>query len=379
MNQIKPAIILQYSHLIMIIKVAKYILPSLQLLSCLSLAESFAFFVPCTTIPRRHSTTQYPLDYHSIFNSRNSWIRSKKSHNKQRFSHIEDIVGNEQLAPVQSSENNIVTVSNGNNDGNQRKKETLRFGGEYSYKTEVFSLPSNISSSSDILYKFLSEEKIQHILLSGGTNSTIQKIPNDMLDEQLTSKWYVQADTMNGSRPNTKTDSVVKVTPPGIDILTVSIIPTTTIGTKLIQSEHSDGSKLPEFQATLIEDEPRAIGPKFFVWLFNKITFGRDPDAEADMDDENTTRRESAFFKLYVHKIDSEQNPTTSEDLTSFMFVAESTMWLEFEFPKLLLRFFPIKKSKAEALCSNAIVKALEKNMVPAMEAFCEEYRHFVK
>lgn len=266
-------------------------------------------------------------------------------------------------------------------DKNMKKRETLRFGGEYSYTSPTYSL-SKVNSDHGSLYNFLNSETIQHLLLSGGTNSTVQKIPNENLDINLVSKWIEQVEIMKGSKPDIETDSIVKVTPPGIDIVTVSIIPTTTIGTKLLKVEHSDGLILPEFQATLIEDEPRAVGPKFFVWLFNKITFGGDPD-ETNQDTDNNSRKENAFLRFHVEMIESEQDDSLSKldgnEDKKFVFIAESSMWLEFEFPRLLLRFFPMKKDKAEALCSNAILKALEKNMLPAMDAFCKEYEKFVQ
>ncbi len=154
----------------------------------------------------------------------------------------------------------------------------------------------------------------------------------------------------------------------------MSIIPTTTIGTKLIEVESSINDQvktLPEFQATLIEDEPVAKGPKFFVWLFNKIVYGGNPD-EIIQQQQYNDRNETAFLRFYVQPIESE-NITNGNEI-NFVFVAESSMWLEFLFPKLLLRFFPMKKEKAEELCSGAILKALEKNMKPAMDEFCNEY-----
>lgn len=284
----------------------------------------------------------------------------------------------------------------------KKKTETLKFGGQYNYRSPVFSISSSetsFSSTEEFLYNFFNKESIQHMLLSGGKDgSTIEKIPNETIIEfDLISKWNEQIDkkqlisssVATIARPDPSNDSIVLVTPPGIELVTVSIIPTTTIGTKLIQVEQSVGVgrslKLPEFQATLIADEPRATGPKFFVWLFNKITYGGNPDEINKTDDDGNKqnkRSENALLRLRLEPviIENEGIDVPSDNTTmNFVFVGESTMLLEFEFPKLLLRFFPMKKDTAEKMCSESIVKALEKNMLPAMEAFCEEYESIVK
>lgn len=249
---------------------------------------------------------------------------------------------------------------------NAKKMESLIFGGTYTYRSKTYSLSLTMQELEENLFHFLGDERIQHMLLSGGKNSTIQKVTIDEFSSDIVSKWYEQADFVKAEQPDPSTDSVVIVTPPGVELVTVKVIPTTTIGTKILSKSYDSDSNLPEFQATLIEDEPRAVGPRFFVWLFNKVVYGGNPD---DLLNKKENRRnESALLKLYIDPIE------VNEDNVSFCFVAESYMRLEFLFPKLLLRFFPLKKEKSEQLCTDAILKALETNMIPAMESFCEEF-----
>ena len=337
--------------------------------------------------------------------SRTPWTASSSLNSKNKYKSAQTVVhghhGNEsdiaELIHSEETNGEQEEVKDGRKNKGKKKTETLRFGGQYNYRSPVFSMSSSTMSSTSTdensLYSFLNEESIQHLLLSGGKDgSTIEKVPNEtIIESDLISKWNEQIDKRKQygtvARPDPSSDSIVTVTPPAIELVTVSIIPTTTIGTKLIQVEESlDGGKLlrlPEFQATLIADEPRAIGPKFLVWLFNKVTYGGNPDEINEKDENSQNKRsESALLRLRVEPVatENEGNDNRSDDsILNFVFVAESSMLLEFEFPKLLLRFFPMKKRNAEELCSDSIVKALEKNMLPAMEAFCKEYTSFVK
>jgi len=363
-----------------------------------SLLHSFAV-VPET---KRCAVYKYPENRNSftdptiLARSLNLFRKSKEvdldqysntiSHEEVEDNDNKDVATSVQV--LYSSDNNDDCKDDESETQNKQKKVILRFGGKYSYKSQIFSYPSSSPSIpsdtvlNDFLFNFFSEEKSQHILLSGGTNSTIQKVSMEGSEyDELLRKWNekISSSSLEAKMPEPHVDPVVVVTPPGIDILTVSIIPTTTIGTKLTEVDSSIGGqlrKLPEFQATLIEDEPMAQGPKFFVWLFNKIVYGGNPD-EIVQHHSSNDRNETALLRFYVEPVTQEDG--VNSDGINFAFVAESSMWLEFLFPKLLLRFFPMKKEKAEELCSGAIVKALEKNMKPAMEEFCKEYMHYIQ
>ncbi len=253
-----------------------------------------------------------------------------------------------------------------------KNMELLSFGGTYTYTSQQFLLPLPIEKVEENLLHFFHDESIQHLLLSGGKNSTITRLPSDekLLTSDIITKWESQVKSLEVEMPDPSTDSVVVVTPPGIELVTVKVIPTTTIGTKVVtRTALDDKIILPEFQGILIEDEPRAVGPRFFVWLFNKITYGGDPDHETIIDRKQNNRRESALLRVYIDSVE-----INDDGAVSFSVVAESFLRLEFDFPKLLLRFFPMRKEKAEKLCSDAILKALETNMLPAMESFCEEF-----
>jgi hypothetical protein len=73
-----------------------------------------------------------------------------------------------------------------------------------------------------------------------------------------------------------------------------------------------------------------------------------------------------AFLKVWAEPVNL--------DSTVIVIKSSISMWLELRFPSFLLRFFPIHKSKAEDLCSSAIVQSLQKSFSPAFNEFCKAY-----
>jgi len=299
----------------------------------------------------------------------------------------QDIESNkEQLSSLSSSSEVKQPTSNGKNT-KQRSSETLRFGGTQNYTSRIMPLPSN----QQALLDFFSNVDNQVILLTGGKeDSTVTPIrlnPTTTEDAHLIDLWKTNAKFMGAEEPNEETDQVMKVLPSGIRIVTVEICPETIIGTKLTttcceQGEISEGDGdssrlLPEFQAVLIEDDPKAIGPKPLVWLFNKIVYGGNPEGNnertKDLEEKKRNRDEKALLRVWAERaLSSEDGRFLTEP--SFVFKAESEMQLEFEFPRWLLKFFPLSKSKAEAVCSAAITRELTANLKPAIDQFSKAY-----
>ena len=250
----------------------------------------------------------------------------------------------------------------------EKNLESLTFGGTYTYKSKQFTLSCTTKELEKDLFDFFKDERIRQLLLSGGKDSTtIQPIRNNELTSEMILKWYEQAEYLGIDKPDPSVDPVATVTLKGVDILTVKVIPTTTIGTKVTtRTTTINNILLPEFQGIMIEDQPKAIGPTFFTWLFNKMIYGGNPDEIVNEKESN--RIESVLLKVFIDTKEMKDGDI------SFNFVAESYMRLEFLFPKVLLRFFPLKKEKAEKLCSDAILKAIKTSMQPTMDLFCEEF-----
>jgi len=80
--------------------------------------------------------------------------------------------------------------------------------------------------------------------------------------------------------------------------------------------------------------------------------------------DKSSARNEKALLRVWAQ-------PSING---TFVFAAEAEIRLEFSFPKLLLRFFPMNKEKAEGICNDAIEKALALNLLPAIDMFTNLY-----
>lgn len=228
----------------------------------------------------------------------------------------------------------------------REKRSTLKFGGKMIYESKPFPIPNDLSR----LHDFMSSKETEIILLSGGKNVTeIEYLNDDSLISDYMDRWKEEAKKFGGEPPQPG-DSIIRVVPSGIKILTVSILPKSVVGTKVIRK-----GLFPEFQAILVDDIPTAQGPMPLVRLFDLIVNSGSKD----------NRNESAFLKLWVRM---------QEDNTA-IFVAESQMYLEFTFPSFIL--IPIKKEQSEKICSDAILNALKINLVPAIESMYEKYLEF--
>ena len=241
-----------------------------------------------------------------------------------------------------------------------RKKEIIKFGGEICYHSDPLPFPTNGNTISD----FFATKQHQNILLRGNGDNTVEFLSSDVVDNNLRRKWAEQSSLVGGENPG-EIDEVVLVTPPGIGMVGIKIFPTSTMGTKCFEFQRPNTTmSLPEYQVVLIEDEPRAEGPRFLVWIFNKISFGLEGKKSSP---EN--RRQQAFMRLWAEPLDDEKK---------VVFKAVISMWIEIKFPSFLLRFFPMKKNEAEDLCSAAIIKELERSSLTGIDNFCIAYRKWI-
>ncbi len=297
------------------------------------------------------------------------------------------------------------------------KTETLRFGGRMSYTSSPLPLPDTADADADAednnnnnniistLTQFMTHPDQQYILLCGAEkDSQVEFIPSDTLSTDFITHWKNQAHRVNASPPNLETDCVAKVQPAKIQIWTVKVCPESTVGISMVygNSSNSNGETsistsastsmstsaasweehVPEYQAVLIDDEPRAEGPQILVWLFDKIVHGSkkkeatstsnsDQDETQDQQQQQKQKRTRSRNEVALLRVSAQ--PIVGDD-TSFTFTADSEMWLEFQFPNWLLSFFPMSREKAEQISGDAIVKALEMNLIPAIDRLCDTY-----
>jgi len=278
---------------------------------------------------------------------------------------------------MQQSENRKATTGT--------STETLRFGGRQTYTSPILPLPSN----HQLLLDFFANADNQAVLLTGGkAESSVEPIFLNLLDDvELIDVWKTNAKIMEAEEPDETMDKLLKVLPSGVRIITVVVCPESLVGVKLTTCKRKEASTtpidgdsssiriFPELQVVLIEDEPKAIGPKPLVWLFNKVVYGGDPEGidKITKAAKKKDRNERALLRVWAELVSqSEEGDDLPEP--SFVFKADTELRLEFGFPRLLLKFFPLSKSKAEEITSAAINRELTANIKPAIDRFSELY-----
>jgi len=369
-----------------------------------------------------HRKNNTPFQLHLFGNKKNNNNKNNRGGN------------NDKKLDSDTTNNDDVTVEKPPKQPHKKKTETLQFGGIVNYTSQELPLPKNIQT----LHSFFSVRTNQEILLTGGAGNSgsastgrsdddddgggggggcVEEISLDILPPptppsdnaaatDILEKWKANAFSMGASEPNPKKDTLLRVVPLTIPLSVAEVCPETLLGTKLTSRDYpvyDDVScgrttvmPFPEFQAVLIEDYPRARGPKPLVWLFDRIIYGSGggtppvwvdsssivmspPATNEDEDEEeknsnnlnnnnsssNRSRNEKALLRIWAEPTDTFEN---------FVFTAEAKIRLEFAFPKLLLRFFPMDKDKAEEMCNNAIAKALQSNLKPAVEELTRLY-----
>jgi hypothetical protein len=233
----------------------------------------------------------------------------------------------------------VVDIDETKEESNQTA--ILRFGGKNTYTSSTIPMPSDVQQ----IHNFFAKPENQKVLLAGRRDGTSEMEELDM-SEIDSEKWVENARIMGGDKPDFAKDRVVQITPKGIGILTVEVCPLSIIGIKVTSAKSQGGEPpMPEFQTVLIHDYPRAKGPKPLVWLFNKIVYGGDPNNE-NKTFKQRRRDEKAMLRFWAERLPSNFNSTGE----TFVFKAETELFLEFEFPRLLLRFFPLSKDKAEEI-----------------------------
>ncbi len=292
-----------------------------------------------------------------------------------------------------TEDDNDEEVSNNNT---RSKTETLRFGGRMTYTSTPLPLPEDIST----LAQFMTHPDQQYILLCGAEeDSQVEFLPTHTLSTDFITHWKNQADRVSASPPNLEKDCAAKVQPAKIQIFTVKVCPESTVGVSMVyeygsstsnSNSNSEGETesmsmsistpaasweehVPEYQAVLIDDEPRAEGPQILVWLFDKIVHGSKKQKEGNSDQDEQRQQKRTRSRNEVALLRVSARPVIGDD-TSFTFTADTEMWLEFQFPKWLLSFFPMSQEKAEQISGDAIVKALEMNLIPAIDRLCDTY-----
>ena len=211
--------------------------------------------------------------------------------------------------------------------------------------------------------------------------------------------WLEQARNSGGDDPSPETnrgDMVCRVNTVGMNFAGLVIKSDAMIGTKLVfpssdcdnnissngnissnangnsdsimddDSTSTTAASSPEFQLTFIKDSQKVTGPRFLVFIFNKLT-GRDEGKEGKDDGGGGEGKEQAVtsFSRFFAEQSSETEAT---------FVIETSLDIAIKFPSLLMKILPVSKEKAEEQGSASVIKTLVKDTGASLERIATYY-----
>mmetsp|Transcript_9911 Transcript_9911/g.12600 ORF Transcript_9911/g.12600 Transcript_9911/m.12600 type:complete len:280 (-) Transcript_9911:187-1026(-) len=241
-----------------------------------------------------------------------------------------------------SNDGDVAVVS----DSKDTKKSTtsLQFVGSFTHQSEPAPLPDNGKDIND----FFNQKEKRRVLLEGSGEHLVT--PIEKPTPEIRQRWKKEAKIM-GSTPPSSDDNMYLVTIKGVNFPGIKMNTIATIGTKVMLN-----SDFPEYQATMAMSDTKPEGLRPLVWVVNKLT-----GASTEMLYEDQTTHSFTRVRAEVNN-------------GEVIFKAESNLVVDLKFPSFLLKILPASKEKVEEQGSEALQKALEKDVVPMINNFREEY-----
>lgn len=223
--------------------------------------------------------------------------------------------------------------------------------------------------------EFFMDESKRNLLFPSNNAETLDMT---QVSDELLQRWSKEAhlgggegptttsrNTMDGTNNSDRNDTpTTKQAVFKIDALLqmpgLKIISRSTIGMKLLLFEHN----YPEYQFTLLDSNifpQESSTPSPVIWLFNKLTQYRD-----------TT---SSFTRVRIVDDDQEENGTNH-----ISFITDARLETRMHLPQRLLNILPnVNIGNFERQGSDAVQKLLEKELEPALNAFCDTFCIFME
>lgn len=155
------------------------------------------------------------------------------------------------------------------------------------------------------------------------------------------------------------------------------------LGKYFNQKSSSANSSLPEIQLVLLDEDFEATdGPAPLIWIFNQLT-GKGERHPPIIPEKSPSRRHNvhSFLKVYpvVQSFSKDQQAGsengTDEIKTLVTFHAMCKAEIKIAFPSLLIHILPVPKEVIERQGKNALRKSMERDLIPGMNSFADEFR----
>ena len=245
---------------------------------------------------------------------------------------------------------------------NEKGTTTLHFKGKQVFRSK----PVPLDSFSSIEAFFIKESDELRKLLLGGSGNNSAKILSQAESIAMQDDWLERARKSGGDLPSPdKGDIVCRVNTGGMNFAGLNIQSDAMIGTKLVTPNTTGGATSPEFQLTFIKDRQNVTGPRFLVFIFNKLT-GQDGKKSEHGDGDGANEQAVTSFTRFFAERSSETEAT---------FIIETSLDIAVKFPSLLLKILPVSKEKAEEQGSASVIKTLVRDTTASLERIADYYK----
>jgi hypothetical protein len=222
-------------------------------------------------------------------------------------------------------------------------KCTLQFRADINTESNVLSY-----SSKDEVQAFFTCPNNRNLFITAGGKREYQKLE---ISPDILADWARICASEGNTIPNAS-DEVFTVKTGGMSFPGLTLETRATMGIKLVEMESG-----PTYEVTLIGDDRKVKGLPPVVYIFNRLTGGGSGSGSSN--NISTTK--------IICEFDTENSNVIFKTSTQFI--------INVRFPSILMKIIPTSKEKAEEQGSQAITKAVGKDIETSMVAFEKAYR----
>ena len=289
------------------------------------------------------------------------------------------------FAVKSSSSNSSSNISKNNNP------EQLHFISEI-HVVSSEPLPTTDRAQVDA---FLASTTCRNHFLSGGGTNVIRDEPRT---PELEACWRRACELHYGTLYLPAPDDPVVSTETSIQFPGLRLVNRVFSGVKFVDAEETtvrSRRRGKEYHTLLIAEQRQAMGPAPLVWLYNQLTGGEskrikqqqqsitegipsDGELETSSSKSSNSRTGEAsgyaISRIYIMEERPDSDGTAAAGEYYYKIGFECTVEVMVQFPRLLLKLLPVSKEKMEQQGSLSVKKAVEKDILKAIESTTQAF-----